>query len=340
MKILIYGLVGLIFLGLFIGGARALGEDGAEGAVSSDVRMPYARVLPGHPFYVLKELGRDAREFLSFGDIAKARAYMQSSEERLAELYGLFQGGGVSKKIQETAEAYREDIKTLAKHATVSEQKADAIFLELLETGFYETRVLWQMSEQFPKSEEMLLTLQKEVFVALGEVLDSTSFRASFESAELEKSPLSAIGFLERVLRNVHAPEVMARVLLSEEKLLSLFRGKYLAGKFRAGAILNYFQESGEDAFSMLRTLDVLQSAFRDDELGNQLQFARQEFLKNPRVSSRLSMERADSEIQKLEETLHVFSGYEDIPAHLRPKVSDAKFSYDLALEFYSSGFF
>ncbi len=282
MKIAIYGLFGLIFLGLFVGGARVIGETETQGRpVALEIEIPRARVLPGHPFYVLKELGR----FLE--------SPPRRLRGRLAELYGLLLEKRSSTDFLDAADAYRENITNIS-----------------FEESFYQAQAFSRLEKEFPEAADVLRRLRGNVLLALRDSILAAPADFSLRVSRFTGNPLPAIGFFDEMARMVLESKRKARILFYQHQIASDFHGRYLAGEFRLGAIF-YFLSQEKNFFSALRILDVLREIFPEGELASQLQFFRQEILQKPGVFS-LDIAMLEEEVQALEEGLAAVENISD----------------------------
>ena len=286
-----YGLVGLIFLGLFIGGVRVFGKSAVADArpVALEIRVPSARVLPGHPFYALK---------------------FHNLRSWLAEIHGLLAEHRSSTDFLDVLDRYRKDLPGIS-----------------FEEAFYQSQALLKLSGEFPDVRDSLLHLRADLISALADSLLAGSFDFSLRVSRFTDDPLPAIGFFDDVLRRMDNPPRKARLLSYQDYIASDFHGRYLAGEFYLGSVLDYFLQD-KNFFSSLRILDVLRNAFPGSELSNNLQFFRQEFLQKQGGFS-FSPAFFEEEFEALRSGLAVL-----------PEAVDARFNYDRALELYSSGLY
>ncbi len=290
MKKVIFGLSGLIFLGLVAG---------VQGnVVLREEQIPKAKVLPGHPFYPVKQI------------LQHAKTEDHRLRDRLSELHGMLAEKRAATDLLDAIDAY-------------AEEAGGASF----EEAFYQTRALHHLAEKFPETKDDFAPLHDRLILAAANEAKKTQKIQSSTIAEFIKQPLAAIEFLDEVARRAREAEEKILLLSRQYAISSGIHGDYLAGKLRLGDIFAFLQ-SRNNLFSTLRVLDILRDTFPGGELGNQLQFFRQELLRSPRAS--------ESERTLLEEEIQMLeAGLEGAE-----KAKDATFNYDRALEFYSSGLY
>lgn len=153
-----------------------------EQITAQDLGVSDPKILPGNPFYFLKEWGRGIQSFFAFGRLKKAELQQKFANERLVELKKLVDEGKVSsdilKKATEKYEGTMDKIKERAdkiKEKAGNSDKVNKFLEKFTDQQVLHERILQKLEEQVPaevlekikKARERHLERFKEVMIKL-----------------------------------------------------------------------------------------------------------------------------------------------------------------------------
>jgi len=166
----------LSFVLVFALGFVAFAQE--EDVKAEDLEIGEPKILPDSPFYFLKNLGRNIREFFAFNPIVKAQLKERFANEKLIELKNMVEAGKSPEAIEQATENYEKEIEAIKQTVEKIKEKAkDNPQVEKFLDKFAKQQVLHEKllekleNQVPPKAFEKIKEAREEHLERFGEVM-------------------------------------------------------------------------------------------------------------------------------------------------------------------------
>ena len=287
----------LLFLAVFLLGGVAFAQESSNatssGSVTAEVNLDEnvtpqdlgvknPRILPGNPFYFLKNWARNIESFFTFNPVAKLKLRERFASERLVELEKLTQQKRSPQLIEKATENYQKEAEKLEKIANKIKEKASqspklSSFLDkYTHQEILHQRLLEKLENQVPpQAAERIRKARERHLKAFGELMTRLSKRKGDLEKRLEEGMKTVKGSKYRAFRNLEILKELEKVVPNEtaKKAIEAVRERKLErlkdmlekmpskerGKFE-----KYVSQIGGDKEKQLEILENLR-----DKVGN-----------------------------------------------------------------------
>ena len=167
-----------------------------EDVKAEDLEIGEPSILPDSPFYFLKNLGRNVREFFAFNPITKAQLKERFANEKLIELKKMVEAGKTPEAIKQATENYQQEIEAIKQTVEKIKEKAkENPQIEKFLDKFTKHQVLHQKLLQKlenqvpPEAFEKIQEAREKHLERFGEVMTKLEDRAEKIIEKLKEKP-------------------------------------------------------------------------------------------------------------------------------------------------------
>ena len=216
------------------------------------------RILPGHPFYFIKDGWRKIREVFTFNSVEKMELGLQFSGERLIELEELAEKNAEESLLEKAREKYAKEGEKLEQKAMQIQQKAQenpriSLFLDkYIQHEQVHQQVLERIQKQVPEEVAKRIIEQKEVHLErFSKVMIRLESKESISERIMEnigegETPvqnLEKLEFVERVMEKM-PEETKAKLEQTKERVrVKIEEQLENTSEETKNQIRNYFEE-------------------------------------------------------------------------------------------------
>ena len=258
----------------------------------SDLGVSNPGMLPGNPFYFLKEWGREMKKNLAFDSVKKAEVQLQIVNERAAEIKKLKDLLPDSKKMFFRAlENYDKSIDTLRERIgslkNLSSSDTNLFLNQLADSIIKHIKLFSEIKDGVgDKNIEKISELQEKIIEILAEVPSTLETPSDFK-CRLE-NVIKSQG--ESLLKEITISEILDRfeekisketrleLLKIKENLLIKFQSKLQSEDF-AFALAEILNELPGDSARKIKILDELREGISAGDIKTKLNLVRQDIL-------------------------------------------------------------
>jgi len=191
-----------------------------EEITEEDLDIEVQSVLPGNPFYFVKEWSRGIQSFFAFNSTKKAELKLKFSNERLMELKEVVRLEKGSEVIEDCTKRYREEVEKIKaqteriKEKTENNPDVDKFLQKYTNHQILHQKLLEKLEDQVPaESFEKIKEAREEHLERFGEVMANLEDRADQIEVKLEEGLENVKGNEYRDFKNL---EILKRL---EEKI-------------------------------------------------------------------------------------------------------------------------
>lgn len=327
----------ILALGTFLVAGLALAQGDAVKIVKSqevtakDLGVSDPGMLPGNPFYFLKEWGREVKTSFSFNSVKKAETQLQIVNERAAEIKKLRDLLPSSNKTfaksldnyQKSVDLLKEKIDNL-KELPGSETN---VFLnQLADSIIKQIKLFSEIKDGVgDKNKNKISELQEKIIQIIADIPSKmetpNDFKCRLEKViksqsdnSLKEITISEI--LDR-LNEKMSKEARLELLKIKENLLIKFQGRLQSEDF-SQALAEIMNEMSGDSVSKIKILDEIKEVASDGEIKNKLNLVRQDILDEAVINKQIRLVEAEKMIGDASVLLEDFQG--SISATSTPK--------------------
>lgn len=181
-------------------------------AQEEDLGVGEQRILPGTPFYFLKQAGRRLQEFLTFDPIKKLELKQRFASEKLAETRKLIKNGKNKRLVEQSIENYEQEQNEIRQRVEGLKQNAE----ENEEVRSFMEKYQHQVEIHSRALENMRGDAPPEIRVRIEEQREKhlERFRDVMMKLDQEENlPGRLEGFLNRIPDSLKQGEAAARIL-------------------------------------------------------------------------------------------------------------------------------
>lgn len=287
----------ILSLGLLMGN-NAFAQDDAAKIVKSqevttkDLGVSDPGMLPGNPFYFLKEWTREVKTSFSFNSVEKAKTQLQIVNERAAEIKKLKDLLPSSNKtFTKSLDNYQKSIDLLKEKIDVLKDSSVAetdIFLDQLADSIIKQIKLFSeiKDEVGDKNKAKISELQEEIAQIVADIPSKmetpNDFKCRLENVIKNQSDnslkeLTISEILDRFNEKT-SKETRLELLKIEENLLIKFQSRLQSEDF-SQVLSEIMNEMSGDSASKIKILDEIKELVSDSEIKNKLNLVRQNIL-------------------------------------------------------------
>lgn len=288
-------------------------------------------MLPGNPFYFLKEWGREVKTSLPYSSVKKAVVQLQIVNERAAEIKKLADLlPATNKAFVKSMDSYQKSIDVLNERIDSLKEFSSAettVFLnQLADSIMKQIKLFSEIKDQVgDKNKAKLSELQEKITQIMADVsvkMETPSdFKCLMEQVIKNQSnnslkELTISDILDR-LNEKNSKETRIELLKIKENLLISFQSRLQSDDF-SQALSEIMMEIAGDPTGKIKILDEIKELASDNDIKNKLNVVRQQILDESVTNKQI---RA-GEAQKMIETASVLLGdfQESISASSTPK--------------------
>jgi len=302
----------ILSLSLFIGNSVFAQEDAAkivkdQEVTTKDLGVSDPGMLPGNPFYFLKEWGREVKATFSFKSVKKAETQLQIVNERAAEikkLKDLLPSSG--KTFAKALNNYDRSIDVLNDRIGslegLSGSDTDTFLDQLADSIIKHTKLFSEIKAGAgDKNIGKISELQEKIIQIIADIPSKMETPNDFK-CRLEKvienqtdNSLKEITISE-ILDRLNAKtskETRLELLKIKENLLIKFQSR-LRSEDLGQALSGIMDELSGDPVSKIKVLDELKELVSDSEIKNQLNLARQNILDEAVINKQIRSGEAE----------------------------------------------
>jgi hypothetical protein len=306
----------ILSLSLFLGGNVFAQEDAvkivkSQEITTKDLGVSDPGMLPGNPFYFLKEWSREVKTSFSFKAVKKAETQLQIVNERAAEIKKLKDLlPSSSKAFTKSLDNYQKGIDLLKerienlKGLSVSETN---VFLDQLADSIIKQIKLFSeiKDEVGDKNKAKISELQEKITQIIADIPSKMETANDFK-CRLEKvienqsdNSLKEITISEILDRfnEKTSKEVRSELLKIKENLLIKFQSRLRSEDF-SQALSEIMNEMSGDSISKIKVLDEIKEVVSDSETKNKLSLVRQNILDEAVINKEIRLDEAKKMIE------------------------------------------
>jgi hypothetical protein len=174
-KIITILLCSIFFLTSFSAFAQEDLESEAENMIESDegfseeeLGVGKQRILPGSPFYFLKDWRRGIQDFFTFDPVKDAELKLRFANERMAEIREMVKEGRPQEDIEETLDKYNEEFEEMRKRveeklSESEDPKADEFLGKLIKYSLVHHKMADAIEKEIPNIEGKLEQVRERI---------------------------------------------------------------------------------------------------------------------------------------------------------------------------------
>ncbi len=212
-----------------------------EEVQASDLEIKEPTLLPGHPFYFLKEWGHNIRLFFTFNSIEKAELKLKFVNEKLLELKKMTETDINNQVIEKAIQDYQERIRKVVtaiekiKDESEDQEKVKNFSEKYTKQQILHQKILQRLEEQAPEQAVgKIKEAQEEHLEKFGEVLSKLEKSENIPElinqvlSNIEGSSLKEIKEVEilKEIKGVFSPEIQRRLEEKIEKRINNLKEK------------------------------------------------------------------------------------------------------------------
>lgn len=345
----------ILALGMLLTAGSALAQEDAAKIVKNqevtiqDLGVSDPGMLPGNPFYFLKEWSREVKTSFSFKSVKKAETQLQIVNERVAEIKKLKDLLPSSNKTftksldnyQKSVDLLKEKIDNLRDS---SSSETDVFLNQLADSIIKQIKLFSEIKDKVgDKNKNKISELQEKITQIIADIPSKMETPNDFK-CRLEKviknqsdNSLKEITISEILDRfNEKMPkEARVELLKIKENLLIKFQSRLQSEDF-SRALFEIMNEMSGDSVSKIKVLDEIKEVVSDNETKNKLNLVRQDILDEAVINKQIRLNEAEKMIEDASVLLKDFQ--ESISATTTPKsviisslLAKAKFNLEQA---------
>ena len=277
---------------------------------TKDLGVSEPGMLPGNPFYFLKEWGREVKKSFSFNSVKKAETQLQIVNERVSEIKKLKDLlPSSSKAFTKSLDNYQKSIDLLKERIANLERLSASetnIFLNQLADGIIKQIKLFSeiKDEVGDKNKNRISELQEKITQIIADIPSKMETPNDFK-CRLEKvienqsnnslKEITVSEILSR-LNEKTSKEARLELLKIKENLLIKFQSRLQSEDF-SRALSEIMNELSGDSISKIKVLDEIKEVASDSETKNKLNLVRQNILDEAVINKQIRSGEAEKMI-------------------------------------------
>lgn len=278
---------------------------------TKDLGVSDPGMLPGNPFYFLKEWGREVKRTFSFNVVKKAETQLQIVNERAAEikkLKDLLPSGNKAfikslDNYQKSVDLLKERIESLTE---LSGSETDVFLDQLADSIIKQIKLFSEIKDSVgDKNKVKISELQEKITQIIADIPSKMETANDFK-CRLEKviknqsdSSLKEIAISEILDRfnEKMSKEARSELLKIKENLLIKFQSRLRSEDF-SRALSEIMNEMSGDPVGKIKILDEIKEMASDSEIKNKLSLVRQNILDEAVITKQIRLNEAKKMIE------------------------------------------
>lgn len=224
LKTKLFLILAALSLVLFIGIALAQENEGTNSATTEeeitaqDLGVSEPRILPGNPFYFLKEWARTIQSTFTFDAVSKAKLKEKFSNEKLIELKKLIEEKKNQKIIEKGIENYKKGVEEIKTATDKIKEKAE----ESTQVGKFLDKFVQQQVLQQRILQKLQTQVGTSTFEKIQEAREQHLERFGEVMNKLETSKEKAKERLEQILEKISTSTLQKLSTPTQEKIIQI----------------------------------------------------------------------------------------------------------------------
>ncbi|MHB9019421.1 MAG: DUF5667 domain-containing protein [Minisyncoccota bacterium] len=326
----------ILSLSLFLGGNVFAQEDAVkivknQQITTKDLGVSDPGMLPGNPFYFLKEWSREVKTSLSFNSVKKAETQLQIVNERAAEIKKLKDLLPSSNKTfikslsnyEKSIDQLNEKIENLK---GLSTSETNVFLNQLADSIIKQVKLFSEIKDTVgDKNKAKISELQEKITQIMADIPSkmetANDFKCRLEKVienqsdnSLKEITISEI--LDRFNEKM-SKEARLELLKIKENLLIKFQSRLQSEDFSL-ALSEIMSEVSVDSVGKIKILDEIKELVSDSDIKNKLNLVRQDILDEAVINKQIRSGEAEKMIEDADLLLNDFQ--ESIGATSTPK--------------------
>ena len=145
-----------------------------ENITANDLEIKEPTLLPGNPFYFLKNIGRTLKSSVTFSPIKKAELKLRFTNERLMEIQKIAESNNDPKLLEKALDKYGQELKkikeTTEKIGEKNSEKNETFLNKFIDNQIKHQKLLEKIGEKVPK--EVFEKIQENQQIAIQTLSD------------------------------------------------------------------------------------------------------------------------------------------------------------------------
>ena len=145
-----------------------------ENITANDLEIKEPTLLPGNPFYFLKNIGRTLKSSVTFSPIKKAELKLRFTNERLMEIQKIAESNNDPKLLEKALDKYGQELKkikeTTEKISEKNSEKNETFLNKFIDNQIKHQKLLEKIGEKVPK--EVFEKIQENQQIAIQTLSD------------------------------------------------------------------------------------------------------------------------------------------------------------------------
>ncbi len=278
---------------------------------TKDLGVSDPGMLPGNPFYFLKEWSREVKKSFSFNDIEKAKTQLQIVNERAAEIKKLKDLLPASNKtFTKSLDNYQKSIDILKDRIEglkgLSSSDTDVFLNQLADSIIKQIKLFSEIKNGVgDKNKDKISELQEKIIQIMADIPSKMETVADFK-CRLEKviknqtdnslKEITISEILDRFNEKM-SKEARLELLKIKENLLIKFQSRLQSEDF-SRALSDIMNEMAGDSVGKIKTLDEIKEVVSDSEIKNKLNLVRQDILDQAVINKQIRLNEAEKMIE------------------------------------------
>ena len=182
-------------LGIALSGAGAFAQEAAvsldENVTPADLGVEDPRILPGNPFYFLKNAVRGVESFFTFDEIKKAELRQKFADQKLIELKKLTETKpGETKALDEAFENYQAELNLLqgAVAGIIDKPAADEFMDKFIDHNFRHQKYFGLLEKELPEMAERIRERNMDVLSSAAGLVSPEALKGKIVKITEEQS--------------------------------------------------------------------------------------------------------------------------------------------------------